>query len=340
MAQGILTSTHIKLSHPLKSQMKKAMERYCYSLDQDKIIDDICDHCHLCHSLQKLPKEIPNFKPSPPPKHPGTHWAADVMKYGKKNILVAADNLSSFTVAAIARSERHEHLQEAIVGAISPFKSMSLQAEVRVDTAPGLAKLTRAESLLKYGMKLDPGHAKNKDSCAKVDKVMSELRRELEILNPVERTILPEDLCLAVANLNSRVRHSGLSAREIMFQRSQITDENISLQDSSLQEETDILRNKNQEYAAKSQSNSASKVKEPAMAVIGNLVYLKNEKLKGSARHLYIVTRTSTDLSLQIRKILHSLEKFPIKLRPEQYTVRQEDVYLAPNQPSLKEDSL
>ena len=125
------------------------------------------------------------------------------MKYGKKCVLVATDNLSSFTVAAIARSERHEHLQEAIIAAISPFKSMAVQTEVRVDTAPGLAKLTRDETLQRYGMKLDPGQAKNKDSCAKVDKAMSELRRELDVLNPVERTLITKDLCLAVSNLNS-----------------------------------------------------------------------------------------------------------------------------------------
>ena len=336
MAPGILTSSHIKLSHPLPNQFKKAMERYCYSLDQDKIIEDICKHCHLCCSLERLRKEIPTYEPSPPPEHPGTHWAADVMKYGKRCILVAADNLSSFAVAAVARSERHEHLQEAIVQAISPFKSMAVQTEVRVDTAPGLAKLTKAESLEKFGMKLDPGHVKNKNSCAKVDKVMSELRRELEVLNPVERTLSPEDLCIAVSNLNSRVRHSGLSAREIMFQRSQTTNENIPLDDSTLQEATQVLRSKNLQYAAKSKSNESSKPAQPAMVKEGNLVYLKTEKEKGSARHLYLVVKIDDEAKLKVRKILHSMEQFPIKLRPEEYTVRQEDVFLAPNQPNLE----
>ena len=317
--------------------MKKAMERYCYSLDQDKIIEEICKHCHLCQSLIKIPKDIPIFQPSSPPEHPGTHWAADVMKYGKRCILVGTDNLSSFSVATIARSERYDHLQEAIISAILPFKSMAVQTEVRVDTAPGLAKLTRSGSLAKYGIKLDPGNVKNKDSCAKVDKAMSELRRELEIISPVERTITTEELCLAISNLNSRIRHSGLSAREIMFQRSQTTNENIPLEDRTLQEATETLRLKNHEYSSRSQSNKTSKVASPAKAVVGNLVYLKNEKEKGSARNLYIVTGIHSDQKLKIRKILHSLEEFPIKLRPEEYMVRQEDVYLAPNQPKLDE---
>ena len=46
------------------------------------------------------------------------------------------------------------------------------------------------------------------DHCAKVDKVMSELRRDLEIIGPGERTVTIEDLCLVVSNLNSRIMHS------------------------------------------------------------------------------------------------------------------------------------
>ena len=141
IARGILHSTHIKLDHPTCSQNKKAMDRYCFSIDQIKVIEDICNNCHLCNSLKRLPAEIPNFSPSEPPQHPGTHWTADVMKYGKKNILIASDNLSSFTVANISSGERAEQLEEAIMLAILPFKSKATDVLVRVDTAPGLAKL-------------------------------------------------------------------------------------------------------------------------------------------------------------------------------------------------------
>ena len=73
---------------------------------------------------------------------------------------------------------------------------------------------------------------------------MSELRRELEILSPDEKTLTPDQLCLAIAHLNSRIRHTGLSAREVMFQRNQTTNENIVLEDKSLSEATAQLREK------------------------------------------------------------------------------------------------
>ena len=334
IARGILHSTHIKLDHPTCSQNKKAMDRYCFSIDQNKTIDDICNNCHLCNSLRMLPVEIPNFSPSEPPEHPGTHWTADVMKYGKKNILVASDNLSSFTVASISGGERAEQLEEAIMLAILPFKSRATDVLVRVDTAPGLAKLKKTEKLAKDGIKLDPGHVKNPNSCAKVDKIMSELRRELKILNPEEKTLTPSNLARAVANLNCRTRQLGLSSREILFQRDQQTDQNIPLSDSSLKMQTSATRDKNRQYSAKSQSNSQSKPSTTAHVKVGNLVHLKEEKDKGSARELYIVVDSTEPEHLKIKKLLHSLGNNQMSLRHEEYVVTKDKVYLAPNQPS------
>ena len=334
IARGILHSTHIKLDHPTCSQNKKAMDRYCFSLDQNKTIEDICNNCHLCNSLLKLPVEVPNFSPSDPPKHPGTHWTADVLKYGKKNILVAADNLSSFTVAGISGGERAEQLEEAIMLAILPFKSKATDVIVRVDTAPGLAKLKRTDKLLKDGIRLDPGHVKNPNSCAKVDKIMSELRRELKILSPEEITLTPSNLARAVANLNSRTRHLGLSSREIIFQRDQQTDQNIPLSDSSLQMKTSEVRDRNRQYSAKSKANTYSRPAIPTQAKVGSLVHLKDEKDKGSARELYIVVNDSESDYLRIKKLLHSLGNHQMSLRQKEYIIGRNKVYLAPNQPS------
>ena len=334
IARGILHSTHIKLDHPPCSQNKKAMDRYCFSLDQNKTIDDICKNCHLCNSLLKLPVEIPNFSPSDPPEHPGTHWTADVMKYGKKNILVATDNLSSFTVASISGGERAEQLEEAITLAILPFKSKATDVIVRVDTAPGLAKLKKTDKLLKDGIKLDPGHVKNPNSCAKVDKIMSELRRELKVLSPEESGLSHSNLARAIANLNSRTRHLGLSSREIIFQRDQQTDENITLSDSSLQMKASEIRDKNRQYSAKSQANAQSKPSMPIQAKVGSLVHIKEEKDKGSARELYIVVKDTEPNHLRIKKLLHSLGNNQMSLRQKEYTIGRDKVYFAPNQPS------
>ena len=110
---------------------------------------------------------------------------------------------------------------------------------------------------------------------------MSELRRELKVLSPEESLLTPSNLARAVSNLNSRTRHLGLSSREIVFQRDQQTDQNIPLSDSALQTRTSEVREKNQQYSARSKANTFSKPARPIKVNVGSLVHLKGEKKQG-----------------------------------------------------------
>ena len=136
---------------------------------------------------------------------------------------------------------------------------------------------------------MEQGHVKNINRCAKVDKIMSELRRELKALSPDEIALTPINLARAVSSLNSRTRSLGLSSREIMFQRDQQSNENIHLSDSSLQQKTKELRNINNKYSSKARSTAFSRNPESIHLNIGSLVHLKEESNKGSTRELYIV---------------------------------------------------
>ena len=299
---------------------------------QNKTIEEICKNYHLCNSMKSLPKDVPSFSPSAPPEHPSTHWTADIMKYGGKDILVAADYLSSFTVAIISKGESAEQLEEAIMLALMPFKSKAIDTVVRVDTAPGLAKLHKTEKLLKDGIKLDPGHEKNRNSCTKVDKIMSELRRELKTLCPEEKTLTPMNLARAISSLNSRTRHLGLSSREIMFQRDQQSNENIHLSDSLLKLKSEQLKTRNNQYSSKARSNAFSKPPSNVNLKTGSLVHFKEEQNKGSTRELYIVVDHKNPKEVRVRKLLHSLGEDRMSLRPKEYVVIPEKLFLAPNQ--------
>ena len=146
--------------------------------------------------------------------------------------------------------------------------------------------------------------------------------------------LTPSNLARAVANLNCRTRQLGLSSREILFQRDQQTDQNIPLLDSSLKSQTSVTREKNRQYSAKSQSNSRSKPSPTTQGRVGNLVHLKEEKDKGSARELYIVVDSKEPDHVKIKKLLHSLGNNQMSLRHEEYAVSTDKIYLAPNQPS------
>ena len=56
--QGVLTSIHLKLSHPSVNQMKTIMKRVFDALDMDKAIDSITSACSQCSALQKVPQFV------------------------------------------------------------------------------------------------------------------------------------------------------------------------------------------------------------------------------------------------------------------------------------------
>ena len=95
------------------------------------------------------------------------------------------------------------------------------------------------------------------------------------------------------------------------------------------------MRDKNRQYSAKSQSNVMSKPSINIHAKVGSLVHIKEEKDKGSARELYIVVKNDEpDNNLRIKKLLHSIGGDQVALRPKEYIIGRDKVYLAPNQPS------
>ena len=96
--------------------------------------------------------------------------------------------------------------------------------------------------------------------------------------------------------LNSRIRNRGLSSREILFCRDQITSKHLDISDSELSKLQHELRLQNHIPSALSKSNSA-KPAVAALVQVGSLVYLKKEGNKFRARESYIVTQIKNHLA-------------------------------------------
>ena len=91
---------------------------------------------------------------------------------------------------------------------------------VRVDPAPGFVALVNDSDLARHGIRLEIGHVKNVNKNPVAEHAIKDLGIELLQLSPdggpVSTTVT---LALATANLNSRIRTDGLSAREVWTQR-------------------------------------------------------------------------------------------------------------------------
>ena len=92
--------------------------------------------------------------------------------------------------------------------------------------------------------------------------------------------------------LNSRIRNRGLSAKEIVTCRDQITHKILEIDDELLCKQQEEIREKNHPSSAKSKAPNAYPATDPNIAP-GSLVFIKSEGDKFLPRELYIVISIS-----------------------------------------------
>ena len=157
------------------------------------------------------------------------------------------------------------------------------------------------------------------------------MRSILRAISPEGNPLSQLELQSAVETLNTRIRTSNLSAREIMFSRLQDSNQNIILNDDAISENIFESRQKSNNYANK-------KVEKESLyppPKLHSLVFLKNDvsKDKTKVRDLYIVTNIdSLPKEITIQKLLHPLTDGKSDINNlKQYVVKSTDVYPAPS---------
>ena len=125
---------------------------------------------------------------------------------------------------------------------------------MRIDTASGFNSLRHDTSLQDYGIELDFGYVKNKNSNCVVDKAIQELEAEFLRIGCSNLPVSAVQLQNALDILNSRVRNRGLSAKEIIFQRDQHSQQQLCFKDEHLSEQQQEIRLKNNISSAQSKA--------------------------------------------------------------------------------------
>ena len=153
------------------------------------------------------------------------------------------------------------------------------------------------------------------------ERSIEELGRELLHIAPEGGAVSSLSLALATANLNMRIRHSGLSAREVWTQRDQITGEQLPINDRELILAQNAARLKNHTPSAQSKAHGKGPSFAPRKTFqVGDLVYLTTDRDKNKARDRYIVTESSNSVC-SVRKFTQS------QYRTRSYTVNCSDLY-------------
>ena len=332
-AEAITTATHIKLNHPNMSQMMRACNRNFFILKQRQVVEAVVKSCFQCTSNAKLSKHT-HYDTNTIPSQPGTHWTTDVMKHSGQNIMVSTDNFSSFTRTKIIKAETIEEQKNAIIDNIMPFRSTTGHTTIRMDTAPALASIiSNQQHFNDIGIYLEAGYQKNKNSLAKVDKTMQELREEIRKVSPEGKPISNIQLQLATEKLNMRIRSQNLSAREIFFKRRQETGESIDINDELFSNLQHQQRMKYNQIANKSSAPDIHPTPK-----LHSLVFLKQDKTKTKSRDLYMVTSVMSNGMIKIRKMIHFQSDQQGKLQPKEYIVQPFDV-ITMNNPRYQHQS-
>ena len=283
---GILLALHLQFTHCCESQLRKVFNRYFYGIGSDNQIKLVVDNCHHCVSLRKVPKEMFQQSSSCSPTSIGQLFAADVIKRKSQAIFALQDIHSSFTTAAIIPDETGSTLRDALLTSSAFLRAP--ECGIRVDNAPGFVTLKDDSLLSSRGIMLDFGRVKNSNKNPSADKCIQELELELLKVDNSGAPVTNATLQTAVELLNSRIRNRGLSAKEIVTCRDQVTHQLLSLDDGVLSQQQEKLRERNHSASAKSKAPHAPPAAVPDISA-GSLVYIKSDGDKFNPRDLYMV---------------------------------------------------
>ena len=178
----LLTMIHVKCNHPSKYQTEQMFQRYFFAPPGlESRLTHLYEQCYTCQTTAKL-KQLPVYDPPQSPAHPGTHFQADVFKKDKQLILVTTDLFSNFTTACLIPSEQKQDLLQGLIQSTTPVRRSDV-INVRTDRAPALSSLanTPPPDLIKAGITISlPDQHFNKNTNAKVDKIIQELQLEIK----------------------------------------------------------------------------------------------------------------------------------------------------------------
>ena len=300
---------------------KLVMKCHFYALDLPKAIERTYNSCHTCLSLQKFPDSLVKQASEDPPETIGLSFAADILKRERQLILVMRETVTSYTTACIVHDEKQTTLKEALACLATELHPLDgPPAVIRVDPAPGFMALRNDETLKSLRLWLEIGRVKNPNKNPVAEKAILELEEELLKQDSTGGPVSQLNLAIAIARLNSRIRYSGLSAREFWTQRSQFTHEQMPISDRENLIRQHTLRAQNHPSSEKSKHKSKKSATSYNIDV-GDLVYLYSDKDKSRARSRYLVVSIDGEWCF-IKKFSGN------QLRSSSYKVKREECYL------------
>ena len=184
------------------------------------------------------------------------------------------EKLSQFTLTKLLKDETADSLRSAIISLIAEYLPTT-GASVQVDCAIAFQTLSKeagkeGSTLKSLHIEIVLGRTMNINKNPIAENAIKEFHKERLRLDPLGGKVTEIQLALITKNMNSRIRDRGLSAKEVAFQRDQVSNANKQIApDHHL---ADLQHNKR-----KQTHNTPSTLKETEYAV-GDLVFVRHKK--------------------------------------------------------------
>ena len=318
--------------HPTASQLKQQAERDYFILNVEEVAKAVTDDCvKPCNAMKVPPKKAVHLDTETKMESVGKHANYDVIEDWGQRIGVLCENLSSYTTAALLKDQKKETLRESIIQMALPLK-IGEEIIVRSDSHQSLKGLVEDQLLKSLGIQIQKGHSKNKNSNAVVDNAIKEVRRQILTISPSGGPISPTTLARATEAVNMKIRHTGLSAKEIWTRRSQTTGEELSSKDKDISDLQFENRRRSCEATEKKRNEGVSVKKEEDDYEKGEVVFITNELSKSKVRDKHVILSVDKKAKKVITQKM--LEKNP---RKNLNVVKFENIYRArPKKESLE----
>ena len=320
---GLLTALHIQLDHPTSHQLKCVVQRHFFALDLDKCISLVTENCHLCTALKSTPTHLTSQSSEDPPTAVGISFSADVMRRNRQLILVVRESVTSYTASSLLSGETRDDLRDGLIRLCLPLVSLDgPSAVIRTDSAPGFRALTNDELLIRSRITIELGRIKNINKNPVGERAIQELEGEIVKQSPGGGMITQNTLAFATARLNTRIRGSGLSSREMLYQRDQYSNDQIPIVDRELILDKHSKRSYNHQYSENSKACGKPQLNK-AQCTIGDLVYIYQDRDKNKARDRYLAVGIDGNFYI-VKKFVGS------QLRKSSYRVKYDECYKVP----------
>ncbi len=324
ISSGLLTAMHLKLDHPSAYQLKQVIRRFFFILDLDRHIEEITESCHQCASLRPVKHLLVDQSSEPPVAGVGVAFAADVLRRARQMIMVVRETITSYTCTQLIDDEKQASHRSSLLCLCMPLQPLQGPPSViRTDCAPAFKSLVNDAQLRNQNLCIELGRAINVNKNPVAECAIQELEAEISRLDPTCNPLSASLLAIATANLNHRIRKPGLSARELVFQRDQYSNDNLNVDDSQLISYQHQTRQDSHIPSASSKTPRANRA--PSCdATVGDIVYLREGKTKHHPRDRFLVV-SKEGKWFYIRKFVGS------QLRHSPYKVKSEEVFCVPD---------